>query len=544
MWWPWGARARRPNEARSQTPATPATPGFEQTLRGGPSARLLTNRAGLLKERAKKTPDPRAEALEVGAAFAEAAAATSREDRRSHHGDQGSRADDQVAELEREARDFLRAACVGSDPKVVLRRAASVSVLRECVRKRQFMRPEKRRESLIKARRLHAREMAAERRRQRYRRQCAHLALLRDALRRKGRPGRCSSSAVAPDVRAAVRHCRGFIDLFALEDEDATCSEDEDDYHGLVTYFCGDKGAVKKEEQERLLAEQAELSQEMIDACVKAGQLFDRDHSRRNSTVAVDRLRISCRVQTLETIGARSAPAALPVPPTMSRRSSASVSKTTGTSLTRESSTTPSTTPAQSRRASAATDPRSRQSSLSSHHATPTESAAVTPSPSVVGATPPTSAAVTPSHSVIGATPPASASVTPGVTPSHSVMGATPPASTGVTPSHSVVGATMDAMLSPEIVVRPSRKAPAMMSPGKSPTKPTLYDLPPPPTREELRADRDKALTILHDLFHVRGVRHLDSDVSDRKWRTQSERHLVDGELGALQDEWRAVLEE
>ena len=68
--------------------------------------------------------------------------------------------------------------------------------------------------------------------------------------------------------------------------------------------------------------------------------------------------------------------------------------------------------------------------------------------------------------------------------------------------------------------------------------------LPPPPTKAELRTARDSALKLLHDLFHCRGVRHLDGDLADGRWRVYSEKHILEGELGALQDEHRAILEE
>ena len=65
----------------------------------------------------------------------------------------------------------------GSAPETVLRRAASISVVRECVRRRERMRPDKRQEFLKVARTLHARELAAERRRQRHRKAAASVEI-------------------------------------------------------------------------------------------------------------------------------------------------------------------------------------------------------------------------------------------------------------------------------------------------------------------------------------------------------------------------------
>ena len=209
--------------------------------------------------------------------------------------------DELVAHLEKEARDFLRMACGKSDVKQVLRRACSISACREIVRKRTFTRPEKIRDQVLVARKLHARECAAERRRQRKRRQCAHLALLRDSLRQKGRPGRTTSSATGPDVKSGVKHYSELMTLFALDDDDdRTVSEDEDDYEAMITEFAGDPArgvtpALSEEDEERLAHEAKFVSKEVIDARVKAGLLFDRSHAKNQSTVAIDGLTISCR---------------------------------------------------------------------------------------------------------------------------------------------------------------------------------------------------------------------------------------------------------
>ena len=116
---------------------------------GGPGAAptqdagALMNRAQLLKEHYRSQPDPRGEALEVGVAFAEAAAAAHREANRRLVGNvEGDCPEDElVAHLEKEARDFLRMACGKSDVKQVLRRACSISACREIVRKRRSRGP-------------------------------------------------------------------------------------------------------------------------------------------------------------------------------------------------------------------------------------------------------------------------------------------------------------------------------------------------------------------------------------------------------------------
>ena len=236
-------------------------------------------------------------------AFAEAAAAAHREANRRLVGNvEGDCPEDElVAHLEKEARDFLRMACGKSDVKQVLRRACSISACREIVRKRTFTRPEKIRDQVLVAKKLHARECAAERRRQRKRRQCAHLALLRDSLRQKGRPGRTTSSATGPDVKSGVKHYSELMTLFALnDDDDRTVSEDEDDYEAMITEFAGDPArgvtpALSEEDEERLNHEAKFVSKEVIDARVKAGLLFDRSHAKNQSTVAIDGLTISCR---------------------------------------------------------------------------------------------------------------------------------------------------------------------------------------------------------------------------------------------------------
>ena len=256
-------------------------------------------RAQFLKGRVKKAPDPRALSLEVGAAFAEAAAATAREEakERSKLGLPAPGEDEELGnaadQLEVEGRDFLKAAVVGSDAPTVLRRAASISVVRECVRRRERMRPEKRQASLLVARKLHSRELAAERRRQRHRKASAHLALVRDAIRSRGKAGKCSSRALQPDAKAAADHAKRYLEYFVLSDDDRTDSDDEDDYLDLCKYFCGEGGAVRREEQERILVEKQTMSQDLIDTCVKEGALFDRGHASRHGTIAATRLSVT-----------------------------------------------------------------------------------------------------------------------------------------------------------------------------------------------------------------------------------------------------------
>lgn len=362
------------------------------------SAGDLMNRAQLLKENYRRQPDPRGEALEVGVAFAEAASAAHREaNRRSLGNADGADIpeDELVAHLEAEARDFLRQACAKSDVRKVLRRACSISTCKEIVRKRTYTRPEKVREQLFVARKLHARECAAERRRQRKRRQCAHLALLRDSLRSKGRPGRTTSSAAGPDVKSGVRHFSQLVEGFALDDDDdKTMSEDEGDYDAMVAAFAGDeargiKAQLSEDDLERLDREAKSVPKEVIDARVKAGLLFDRTHSKNNSRVAVDGLIISSRRDR----------------PVRARRG--------------------------------------------------------------------VEAKMTASQKVLA----------------------------------------------------------------------TIEDLPVPPSREELRQDRDTLLALFHALFFTRGVRHLDSDVAG-PLTLGSDAHIAGASLGGMADCHRQVLEE
>lgn len=186
LWWPWGGEA----EVRKCLVD---------------SDRMMA-RAQWLRSRAKRAADPNAVALEAGAAFAEAAAGVM-----SHYAKQCSHScvrnvdarDANAARvLENDARQILQFATQRSNPRIVLRRAVQESKLKESLRRRQFMTPAKRIENERRARRLHARELAAERRRQRARSAAAHLALLRDALRSKGYAGFPTTRAIAPDVKA------------------------------------------------------------------------------------------------------------------------------------------------------------------------------------------------------------------------------------------------------------------------------------------------------------------------------------------------------
>ena len=72
----------------------------------------------------------------------------------------------------------------------------------------------------------------------------------------------------------------------------------------------------------------------------------------------------------------------------------------------------------------------------------------------------------------------------------------------------------------------------------------TIEDLPPIPTVEELRQDRDTLLALFHALFFVRGVRHLDSDLTDPDWFPGSAAHLNGASLGGFADCHREVMEE
>ena len=72
----------------------------------------------------------------------------------------------------------------------------------------------------------------------------------------------------------------------------------------------------------------------------------------------------------------------------------------------------------------------------------------------------------------------------------------------------------------------------------------TIEDLPPIPTVEELRQDRDTLLALFHALFFVRGVRHLDSDLTDPDWYPGSAAHLNGASLGGFADCHREVMEE
>ncbi|CAH0364271.1 unnamed protein product [Pelagomonas calceolata] len=412
MWWPWGC---------------PHTQ----------DAGALMNRAQLLKEHYRSQPDPRGEALEVGVAFAEAAAAAHREANRRLVGNvEGECPEDElVAHLEKEARDFLRMACGKSDVKQVLRRACSISACREIVRKRTFTRPEKIRDQVLVARKLHARECAAERRRQRKRRQCAHLALLRDSLRQKGRPGRTTSSATGPDVKSGVKHYTELMTLFALnDDDDRTVSEDEDDYEAMITEFAGDPArgvtpALSEEDEERLAHEAKFVSKEVIDARVKAGLLFDRSHAKNQSTVAIDGLTISCRRERAS------------APPSVKSEGAVAATLATSSSLV--------TTPSQKRRVVEVSSIRSTQ---------------------------------------------------------------TPQKPPPLTATQKVLA--------------------------------TIEELPAIPTVEELRQDRDTLLALFHALFFVRGVRHLDSDLTDPDWYPGSAAHLNGASLGGFADCHREVMEE
>ena len=55
MWWPWGAHPRH------RKPPAEGDPEAQSIGRDGGTARALMNRASLLKEQARKAPDPRAE---------------------------------------------------------------------------------------------------------------------------------------------------------------------------------------------------------------------------------------------------------------------------------------------------------------------------------------------------------------------------------------------------------------------------------------------------------------------------------------------------
>ena len=61
---------------------------------------------------------------------------------------------------------------------------------------------------------------------------------------------------------------------------------------------------------------------------------------------------------------------------------------------------------------------------------------------------------------------------------------------------------------------------------------------------EELRQDRDTLLALFHALFFVRGVRHLDSDLTDPDWYPGSAAHLNGASLGGFADCHREVMEE
>lgn len=185
LWWPWGAAPL--TDARCCAP--------EKVLA----------RAQWLRGRVKCAADPKAAALEAGAAFAEAAAALVRERHPRGRGKVVRIKDDVVvaaSTLEDTARGLLRLAAQASNPRTVLRRATHIAVVKEVLRRRALMRPEKRAKSVAKARARHARELAAERRRQRARRKAAHLSLLRDMLRAEGAPGMPTTRAHGPDIKA------------------------------------------------------------------------------------------------------------------------------------------------------------------------------------------------------------------------------------------------------------------------------------------------------------------------------------------------------
>lgn len=186
LWWPWGGEA--------------------EIRKGLVDGERMMARAQWLRSRAKRAADPNAVALEAGAAFAEAAAGVM-----SHYVKQGGRScrskvnarDAHAARvLEDDARHLLQFATQRTNPRTVLRRAVQERKLKESLRRREFMSPAKRIKDEENARRLHARELAAERRRQRARSAAAHLALLRDTLRSKGYAGFPTTRAIAPDVKA------------------------------------------------------------------------------------------------------------------------------------------------------------------------------------------------------------------------------------------------------------------------------------------------------------------------------------------------------
>lgn len=211
--------------------------GTDTTKKCHPKEKMFA-RAQWLRGRVKQAADPKAAALEAGAAFAEAAAAVVHQYQPQRSKARAFKINDKDARaasaLEDDARVLFQLATQPSNPRVVLRRAMNIAAMKEIHRRRELMRPEKRRKEERRARRLHARELAAERRRQRSRRAAAHLALFRDGLRSKGYAGFAATRAVEPNTvvstfgaiiaserpQAAALHARNYLALFCLTDED------------------------------------------------------------------------------------------------------------------------------------------------------------------------------------------------------------------------------------------------------------------------------------------------------------------------------------
>lgn len=185
LWWPWGSTTKEQNKVCT-------------------SLDKMVTRARMLRSRIKQAVDSHAAALEAGVAFAQAAAAAhpSRrgKDSSSLRRRTTKEASNMAADLEEEARGLFRVAARHSNERLILRRATDAAVIKEAVRRRSFMKPAQKDEDVELARRLHARKLAAERRRQRTHQAEAYLALFRDSMRSKGLAGYPTTRAVEPDV--------------------------------------------------------------------------------------------------------------------------------------------------------------------------------------------------------------------------------------------------------------------------------------------------------------------------------------------------------